>query len=78
MPEETILEQGFDLMGLGMGGVFSFLVILVVLMVIASKFFTTFAHWFPEEEEVVQVAPSVGGDDEIAVALAAVHAYNKG
>ncbi len=71
-----MLAEGFGLMFAGMGVVFSFLVLMVLLMNGAAKFFETFAHWFEEEEQVVAprqmvVKPSEDELTSVAVAIAA-------
>lgn len=70
------LVNGLYVMLYGMGTVFSFLILLVVLMQVASWFFTTFAHWFPEEEVAAPVVAKKATDNaDIAVAIAAVQAF---
>ena len=73
------MEEGFSLLILGMGGVFVFLFILVILMSISAKFFTTYSHLFPEEVAAAPKPKSVTGsaDEEIAVAIAAMKARTK-
>ena len=71
-----MLAEGFRLMFVGMGVVFAFLVLMVLLMNGAAKFFETFAHWFEEEEQVVAprqmvVKPSEDELASVAVAIAA-------
>lgn len=70
-----MLAEGFGLMFAGMGVVFSFLVLMVLLMNGAAKFFETFAHWFEEEPVVAPrqmvVKPSEDELASVAVAIAA-------
>ena len=69
------MEQGIVLMVIGMATVFGFLVLLVVAMQLSARFFTTFAHLFPEASPAS--APATAPADEttqIAVALAAIRA----
>lgn len=50
--QETLFQQGFDLMLFGMGTVFIFLALLVVFTTVMSKC----VLWlFPEEPEVAEV-----------------------
>ena len=74
-----MLAEGFGLMFAGMGVVFSFLILMVLLMNAAAKFFETYAHWFEEEEQVVAPRPVVvkPSEDELAsVAVAIAAAKN--
>lgn len=71
-----MIAEGFGLMFVGMGIVFIFLVLMVLLMNGAAKFFETYAHWFEEEDQVVAPRPVVvkPAEDEltsVAVAIAA-------
>ncbi len=62
-------------MALGMGIVFSFLVILIVSMRVLSFVINRF---FPEkEEEQALSGPSGGNDAQIALAIAAARRYAK-
>ncbi|MBN1646589.1 MAG: OadG family protein [Spirochaetales bacterium] len=62
-------------MALGMGIVFSFLVILILSMRVSSFIINRF---FPEkEEEQVLPGPSGGNDAQIALAIAAARRYQK-
>lgn len=71
---ELLLEEGLSAMVIGMGVVFSFLIILVISMGIMSKVVLWLNTIFPEK--VVEVAKKVkkaakGSDDaEVAVAIA--------
>jgi sodium pump decarboxylase gamma subunit len=66
------MREGLVLLVIGMGTVFSFLVLLVASMNLAAAFFKKFAHLFPEEQ--VEPAPTANPLSEIAVALAAIRA----
>lgn len=71
-----MIAEGFGLMFAGMGVVFAFLVLMVLLMNGAAKFFETYAHWFEEEEQVVAprqvfVKPVEDELTSVAVAIAA-------
>jgi sodium pump decarboxylase gamma subunit len=74
-----MLAEGFELMVAGMGVVFAFLTLMVVLMNGAAKFFETFAHWFEEEEQVVAPRPAVvkPSEDELASVAVAIAAAKK-
>ena len=69
-----MLEEGLVLLAMGMGTVFSFLVILIFTMVITHKVLTVINKIFPEA--VIETAPakkiSSSNDEEIAIAIAAV------
>lgn len=71
-----ILKQGCVLMAMGMGTVFSFLVILIIAMVITSKVLVYINKFFPEA--VVEVAApkksAISNDAEVAIAIAATKA----
>ena len=75
----SVLENGLELLVLGMGGVFVFLIIQVILMTITSSFFKKYAHLFPEEELKTAAKPAAANrtNEEIAVALAALKAHTK-
>ncbi len=74
----NVLGVGLELLVLGMGGVFLFLIVLVVLMKISASFFTTFGHLFPDAEvKTVKKAAASSGNEEIAVAIAAMTAHTK-
>lgn len=73
-----MMDAGFTLMLVGMGTVFLFLVILVLVMMGMAAFFTTFAHLFPEEQPAAKPLTAGASDEteQIAIALVAVHALN--
>ncbi len=68
-----ILEQGLALMGIGMGFVFSFLLILVFTMGGMSKAVLALNKLFPEEVKVAAKPgkrANVSDDEAIAIAIA--------
>ena len=67
------MEQGFTLMAMGMGTVFSFLVILIFTMLITHKCLLIVNKFFPEAvpEVAVPKKNTTSNDEEIAIALAA-------
>ncbi|MGE4299056.1 MAG: OadG family protein [Desulfovibrionaceae bacterium] len=76
-----MIEQGFILMVSGMGVVFLFLTLMVLVMHITAAFFKKYAHLFPEVQPAkaamarpAAVAGAPHSDDtvDIAVAIAAV------
>lgn len=72
-----LLEQGFALMGIGMGFVFAFLCILVVTMVGMSKTVQALNKIFPEDVKVVAKPgkrANVSEDEAVAVAIAVAKA----
>jgi len=71
-----MIAEGFGLMIAGMGVVFAFLTLMVLLMNGAAKFFETFAHWFEEEQQVAAPRPAVvkPSDDELASVAIAIAA----
>ena len=70
-----MITQGLSLMALGMGIVFSFLVILIVSMYVSSKIINRF---FPDkEEEQALPRPAGGNDAQVALAIAAAKRYTK-
>lgn len=69
-----MLSEAFGLLVLGMGGVFTFLALLVFLMFCSAKFFTAFAHLFPEKTATIPASSGGGDNEKIAVALVAIKA----
>ncbi|MFI4912476.1 MAG: OadG family protein [Sedimentisphaeraceae bacterium JB056] len=64
--------EGVEFMVVGMGVVFSFLVLMVIVMQVNAAVITRF---FPEKEEPVQQASGAGGDRaKIAAAIAIARA----
>ena len=68
-----MIEQGIVLMLMGMGTVFSFLVILIITMIVTYKVLTIINKIFPEA--VIEATPAkktaANDDAEIAIAIAA-------
>ncbi|MDG1357659.1 MAG: OadG family protein [Akkermansiaceae bacterium] len=77
-----MIAEGLELMMVGMGVVFSFLVLLVILMKLSGFLLSK----FPEPEEPVKAASKAGqggaagsrASATMAVALAAAHRRQKG
>lgn len=76
---ETMIGEGFELMLVGMGVVFSFLVLLVVVMTLTGAFFQKYADRFPEPEPEAPRPSGEGaqaaGDARAKVAAAVAAAY---
>ena len=66
MSEEVLLEQGLDLMLYGMGTVFVFLTVLVIITVFMSA---VILRWFPEDEEDVSSSRPESNIDTRVVAV---------
>jgi len=68
-----MIDEGLELMAVGMSTVFAFLILLVAAMTATGAFFRKFERYFPEPEPT----PPVAGDElsEIAAAIAAVQAF---
>lgn len=77
--EETLLQQGLELMVFGMGTVFLFLAVLVVVTIAMSSLLQRFIPATPVDKTVDQVAsPSTAANNDqqlMAVLSAAVHKY---
>ena len=71
-----LLKQGAVLMAMGMGTVFSFLIILIIAMNITSKVLVFINKFFPEvvPEQATSKKATANNDVEIAIALAATKA----
>ena len=70
----NIINEGVELMIVGMSVVFAFLVLLVVFMTVSGAFFQKFSHLFAEPPQ--PDAPKPSSDDtqaKVAVAIAAAH-----
>ena len=69
----NIIQEGVELMAVGMGVVFSFLVLLVVFMTLSGAFFQKFSKWFaePQQPDAPAARPADDASAKIAVALAA-------
>ena len=68
-----LLTQGLGLMGIGMGFVFSFLIIMIFSMNGMSRAVTLLNKLFPEEVKVVEKPgkrANVSEDEAIAIAIA--------
>lgn len=75
------LSNGLTLLGMGMGFVLSFLVILIFAMFVMSKFVGFLNRVFPEAVEEVKTTvkkASSSIDEAIALALAAAMAKKRG
>jgi len=69
------MQEGLVLTIVGMSTVFGFLILMVAAMNLSAKFFTAFAHRFPEESPKAAKTASQGDLTEIAIAIAAVKAH---
>ena len=75
-----MIGEGFELMLVGMGVVFSFLVLLVILMKVSGSLLSK----FPEPEQTAKPSGSAGSGSgartsaTMAVAIAAAHRTQKG
>ncbi len=69
------MEQGVHLMAVGMGAVFAFLALMVLVMNLAARLF----RHLPQDAPPVTASPGTPDDDEreIAVVLAAVEAWRR-
>lgn len=76
---DTMIGEGFELMLVGMGVVFCFLVLLVGVMTLTGWFFQKYASRFPAPEpeapRPIGVAPQTAGDANAKVAAAVAAAY---
>lgn len=73
---DTLLYEGIQIMVLGMGTVFMFLIILIVTMGIIAKFIKLINKILPEPLEAKPAHPPTVSADEgsaIAIAIAAAH-----
>ncbi|MBL4826410.1 MAG: OadG family protein [Spongiibacteraceae bacterium] len=74
--QQTLWQQGAELMLYGMGSVFVFLVILIVVTTIMSSLLQRFIKPAPELESQGGVIQTGGNDNQlIAVISAAIHKY---
>ena len=77
------IVDGFKLMAIGMGMVFCFLILMVIIMQVVAKLLAPYAHVFAEQQtnssNTKKRRPQVkqkGNNDEIVTAVtAAVHKY---
>ncbi len=77
---DNAIYEGLQIMVLGMGTVFLFLIILVFVMGIVGKAVAAINEKFPEKVEEVASAPAVSAastNDMIAVAIAAANLKKK-
>lgn len=75
------LSNGLTLLGMGMGFVLSFLVILILAMIVMSKVVGYLNRVFPEAVEEVKTTvkkASSSVDEAVALAIAAVMAKKRG
>lgn len=67
-----MLNEGLALMSVGMGTVFSFLIILWISVTIMGKVVAKLNELFPEKTaEVTSAVKKVSADVEVAIAIAA-------
>ena len=73
--DDNLIQEGVELMAVGMGVVFAFLVLLVVFMTLSGTFFSKFSGLFSEPPAPTPPAPKAPSDQKakVAVALAAAH-----
>lgn len=71
------VTEGLQLMMVGMTTVFAFLALLVLLMGGAARFFSAYAHLFPDDPEPPPARSNEQSDAEIAVVLAAAEAWRR-
>lgn len=74
-----MIHEGIQLMVIGMGVVFGFLLILVFAMTLAARFFERFSHLFPFENlDKGHLKHSVAAQHtDIALVVAIAHAFAK-
>ena len=73
------LKEGMVLLAIGMGVVFSFLFIMVLVMNAMSAFIIWLGKFYPEEEEIIEKKSSrknVSEEEAVAVAIAVATAQN--
>lgn len=77
--EATTIAKGLELMLYGMGLVFFFLTIMVIVMYLVAAFFKEYSHLFPEEEKSSSHIQKIARTDnaDIAVVIAAVENHKK-
>lgn len=69
------MDQGLQLMLVGMGVVFVFLTIMVLCMYAMSALVAWYSKYFPEAKQEVAGAVNGASNDEIAAVIAAVKHY---
>ncbi len=75
-----MLQEGIDLMAVGMTTVFGFLTLLVVVLQLSARAFGSFGHRWPDpaiEPSRSEATPRALGNVEIAVAFAAIEAHRR-
>lgn len=76
-----LLKEGFLLMVIGMGFVYFFITIMIVVMNFSGKIITFLGKYFPEEIEedkyISKKKTSTSNDAEIALAIACAATYRK-
>lgn len=72
--QQTLMQQGVELMLFGMGTVFVFLALLIIATTIMSA---VLRHFVPPEPAVMPPTRQVAGNDQqlIAVITAAIHKH---
>ena len=65
-----LIKQGLVLLVAGMGIVFCFLAILVLVTTVAAKIIPRFAYLLPDEAPKKKPAPAKAAADDAAIALA--------
>ncbi|MDA3875193.1 MAG: sodium pump decarboxylase subunit gamma [Kiritimatiellae bacterium] len=65
------MQAGFMLLLVGMGTVFTFLILLVLSLQLSARFFKAFGHHFADP---VLESPANDESEYLAIAIAAAHA----
>lgn len=76
----NLVTEGLKLMVIGMGVVFFFLILLVLIMGVLASIVRKIDEMYPEEVKATPVRASRAGgkqNEETAAAIAAVHMYRK-
>ena len=66
----AVIGQGLVLMIAGMGIVYLFLIVLIIVAKYASAFVARFDHILPQDAPKMAPAPKAAGNDDANVALA--------
>ena len=72
----AVIGQGLVLMIAGMGIVYLFLIVLIIVAKYASAFVARFDHILPQDAPKKAPAPKAAGSDDANVALAIAVALN--
>ena len=72
--ETNLVMEGFKFMGLGMGTVFLFLIVMIISMNVMSSVVHKF---FPEPQASAPVAPAKKDDKKIIAAITAAIAHHR-